>query len=437
MTAAKFNIFQRLVRQWDELHPYNAVQAMKLAGPADVDALRATWDEALNTLGLGKVHVNGRGYRHECLNGEAHLHTVRRLPPETSLEDFISEELNRPFGESDTFPFRPFLIEGPDFYWAGVVYQHWVADSASIRLLLREWFVRLYDPAAASHKPLRIADAGYWRLFGPEPARWQLGEGILSSVRWTSRFRRVRRIEGARFGKLAVRFTLHQTPPGAITRLREVSRAHEATVNDVFLAAIAEACNKFVPIQRTSRRQDLALGTIVDLRPMAREDLSDVFGMFLGFTSVICRPRHFQSWDALLSSVAQQSALHKESGVPQASVVRMLAGVAAGNVFSPQKVIGFYRKRCPMAGGISNVNMNRTWAARYSPHPLLDYVRVSPTGPMMPLVFTTTTLGDRLNVGLTYRQAVVPDDHAQDIAAMFLGRLASLTCCGSTKVASC
>src|SRR5581483_660141 len=174
------------------------------------------------------------------------------------------------------------------------------------------------------------------------PARWQLGEGILSSVRWTSRFRRVRRIEGARFGKLEVRFKLHQTPPGAIEGLRVASRAHGATANALFLAAIAEACNRFVPIQRTSRRQDLALGTIVDLRPMAREDLSDVFGMFLGFTSVICRPRHFRNWDALLSSVAIQSASHKESGVPQASVVRMLAGVAAGSVFSPEKVVGFY-----------------------------------------------------------------------------------------------
>src|SRR5581483_11077138 len=151
-----------------------------------------------------------------------------------------------------------------------------------------------------------------------------------------------------------------------------------------------------------------------------------------GFTSVICRPRHFRNWDALLSSVAIQSASHKESGVPQASVVRMLAGVAAGSVFSPEKVVGFYRKRCPMAGGISNVNMNRTWASRYYPGPLLDYVRVSPTGPMMPLVFTTTTLGDRLNVGLTYRQAVVPDDRAQDIAGAFLGRLASLTGCRQT-----
>jgi hypothetical protein len=427
MTAARLNIFQRLVRQWDDLHPYNAAQIMRIEGSPDLAKARQAWHDALESLGLGRVRVVGHDYHHECLNGDAISYTVSSVSDRLSLDDYITAELNRPFLASDDVPFRPFILpDGDNAHWAGVTYQHWVADSASIRLLLREWFLRMFYPSAANGRRLRQANGGYWRFFGPEKAHWQLGEGILSSLRWGARFKRVRRIENGDVGDFSVRFTLHRPVDLLIDPLRAYARAHSATVNDVFLAAIAEACDRYVPAVRTPRRQDLALGTIVDLRPHAKTDLSDVFGLFLGFTSVICRPRHFANWDTLLSTVARQAALHKKTGVPQASVVRMLAGLAAGRFLNRKKVVNFYRKRVPLAGGISNVNMNACWPSQYHPEPMLDYVRVSPTGPMMPLVFTTTTLGQGMNVGLTYRPSVIRDDLASQIAAMVLHRLSTI-----------
>ena len=421
--SAPFNIFQRLVRQWDQLHPYNAAQAVKVSGAPDIAELARQWHQALDCLGIGCVRVNGRGYYHECMNGQASTHSVGRLPEGTTLSQHISAELNRPFDHHDPVPFRPFVIQENGAYWMGLVYQHWVADSASIRMLLREWFVRVHDPAAALNRPLRVADAGYWKLFGPERAHWRLVEGVLSSFRWGIRFRRVRRIEGKRFGNFATQLHVRELDEGLIESLRPAARAFGATVNDVFLAAIAQACNHHVPAQRTSRRQDLALGTIVDLRPYVSDDLSDVFGLFLGFTSVICRPGALEDWDTLLHSISAQSAQHKASGVPQASIVRMLAGLAAGRFLEREKVIGFYRKRVPLAGGISNVNLTGTWASQYHPSIVQDYVRVSPTGPMMPLVFTATTLCKRLNLALSYRQAIVPDCRAELIMTEVTDRL--------------
>ena len=432
VSTIPLNIFQRLVRQWDDLHPYNGAQVIQIRSVADVTQLRRAWHEALDALGLGCVSVNGQHYRHECMNGQAATHTVEVLDPTTPLDDFLSAAINHRFAEEDeAVPFRPFILQSADTFWMGVVYQHWVADSASIRQVLKEWFVRAFDPKSASQRRVRLPHGGYWRLFGPAKAHWELAEGVLSSLRWAIRFRRVRRIEGKRFGQFDTRFTWSQLPDGLIEALRARARALDATVNDVFLAAIAEACDQHIPTQRTRRRQDLALGTIVDLRPHVREDLSQVFGLFLGFTSVICRPRHFRSWNTLLTSVSTQSALHKQSGVPQASFVRMMAGVAAGRIFSTERVTGFYRKRVPLSGGISNVNLNGTWASQYFPDPLLNYIRVSPTGPMMPLVFTTTTLGNRLNVGLTYRQSVVSDETAKQISQQFCERLIRVV--GATK----
>ena len=108
-------------------------------------------------------------------------------------------------------------------------------------------------------------------------------------------------------------------------------------------------------------------------------------------------------------------------------MIRMTAGVAAGSLFGPQRLKNFYRKRLPLAGGVSNVNMNRSWACAFHPSPLLNYIRVSPTGPMMPVVFTTTTLGDRLHFGLTCRDSVVPPDRAQLLADTFAKQLQQMS----------
>ena len=62
-------------------------------------------------------------------------------------------------------------------------------------------------------------------------------------------------------------------------------------------------------------------------------------------------------------------------------------GLLAGRLLKPDRAVHLYRKRVPLAGGISNINLSTTWASDYHPTPLLQYIRVSPTGPMMPLVF--------------------------------------------------
>ena len=74
---------------------------------------------------------------------------------------------------------------------------------------------------------------------------------------------------------------------------------------------------------------------------------------------------------------------------------RLMASAGEVAIFIPRKLVWpvWMAARMPLAAGISNVNLNRSWAAAYHPAPLLDYLRVTPTGPMLPLVFTTTTIG--------------------------------------------
>jgi hypothetical protein len=421
---AKFNIFQRLARQWDQWHPYNGAQVIKVSGQADLAASRSAWIESLDALNLGALCISENSYHYRCLNGEAITHGVVRCPDGTKLDSWISDEMNRSFEAFGGVPFRPFVLQEAGHFWMGICYQHWVADSASIRMLMREWFVRQFDPPAAAKRPVRLHAGGYLSLFGPHRDGYGAAEALVSSVRWHCQFRRIRRIEDrAKFQDMSQRFVLFNTPEGLIDRICVVARQAGATVNDIFLAAIAQVCDQHVPVRRKLRRRDLAVGTIVDLRPSADQATNDVFDLLLGFTSICARAKHLGDWDALLASVARQTRHQKLGGLPMASCIRMLFGLMAGKCLCRNSMIELYRKRVSLAGANSNVNLNRCWPAKYHGDGLLDYIRVAPTGPMTPLVFTTTTLGKGLSVGLTYRPAIISAENASLLGETFIDRL--------------
>jgi hypothetical protein len=426
MMFSRINVFQRLARQWDEVHPYNAAQVLKISGAPPAQRIAAAWHDTLNDLGLGRVHVTGGNLSYECLNGEMSLYGARLLPPGINFEGFISEQLNRRFDNPAEPPFRPFILPQDGFYYMGVVYHHWIADSVSIRGVLREWFARIHDPEAAGRTQARLAGGGYRDFFGIHRGAAAMGQGLLSATRWASTLRNVRRVEIRTDLNLAVRFGMFPMPDGWIDAIHAAARRRGVMVNDLFMAAIASVCDRFVPMKRRPRRQSVAIGSIVDLRPYSDGELADVFGLFLGFTNVVCRPVELRDPERLVQSIALQSRLQKERGIPQTSALRMLAGVTLGRLVKPDKLAQFYQKHLPMAGGISNVNLNRCWATQYHPAPLLDYIRISPTGPMMPLVFATTTLGRSFHVALTYRPSIVCSERVDEIARTFRDFLSSL-----------
>jgi condensation domain-containing protein len=417
LEPTRFNVFQRVLRHWDALHAYNAAQVLHLRGVADVQMLTDRWNQTLRALGIGAVHVEGRRFWIDRPN-----HAEQPVAtPQLSLEDFMTEEMNRPFAPTGGLPFRPFVIEQNGSYLAGVVYHHWVADSASIRMIVREWFVRMFDPSKARNEPVPIATRGYWHYFGPSAARWEFDKSFMTSASWFSRFRRVRRIESPGVHDFTMRFTLHRFPDGAIEQIRTAARKQNVTVNDFFLAAMAQACDAHVPALHTFRRHDLALGTIVDLRTRGHNTVGERFGLFLGFTSIFIRPHELRDFSRMVQGIQRQTLMHKVTHVPESSMIRMAGGLIFHRLFGddPKKLVEFYRKRFPLCAGISNINLNGSWVQEYHPDPLLEYIRVSPTGPMMPVVFTTTTLGDQLHFGLGTRDSIVSPDDAQKLADAF------------------
>jgi hypothetical protein len=77
----------------------------------------------------------------------------------------------------------------------------------------------------------------------------------------------------------------------------------------------------------------------------------------------------------------------------------------------------------PLLAGISNVNLTSSWmdqANLGSSEPrVLDYLRVSPVGPLLPFVFTLTTIRSRLSLCVSYRTTAFTRAQAQRIAHDF------------------
>ena len=55
---------QRVMRVWDEVHPYNAAQVLHLAGTANVEKLVAAWNGTLLALGLGRISIAGSRFNY-------------------------------------------------------------------------------------------------------------------------------------------------------------------------------------------------------------------------------------------------------------------------------------------------------------------------------------------------------------------------------------
>jgi hypothetical protein len=184
---------------------------------------------------------------------------------------------------------------------------------------------------------------------------------------------------------LSVRFAIRALPDNWIDNILSGARARGVTLNDVFMAGLAQVCDRYVPLKHRPRRHSVALGSIVDLRPYSGQEIAEAFGLFLGFTNVVCRP-------------ADLRPEPRKTRRPPNAGKNASASPGRAPACSPASPPENSWQR-PCSASIKNTHPSPHLQCehepllghRLSPRPLLDYIRVSPTGPMMPLVFATTT----------------------------------------------
>lgn len=406
--TANLNVFQRLMYQWSEMHPYNAVHACRLSGPVDLPrlecAIRKTY--AHNGLGIVEVSPDGQTFHYETSDEVCVELIDGGNDAETFLTEHICRELNLPFPRARYQPLRFSVVtDGPDAHFLVVTYDHWVADSTAIRLILRHVLGRYRDlEIPENSETLNLYPGTYRQAFNSHLRPWSLAAALARSSYNITRNRSAAQVPYSAITQMAVGFGLYETESGTVERLRRFARTQDATIHDVILAALSRGVARCLP-RRSLRNGDrqLVTGTIVDTRNDSSLDLGDSVGTFLSYYQVRCRPDDHESLASLTRSVAAITRSIKEHRRYLDSLVNMQfidrLWPRLGAATKPR----FLRRAIPMAGGVSNVRLRDRWIEQCVSGHTFDYLRAAPTGPMLPIVLTPTTVGDRMNLGVTYR----------------------------------
>ena len=414
------NDFQLVMRQWAALAPYNAGPLMRVSGRADVARWGAAFARTLRPLGLTAEET---------------------LPIElSSLEPArkVAEELNRPFAPNE-LPLRAYVLPDRDeSHWFGVICDHWIADSRSLRALMRRVFA-CYAGAETEIPPLSFASDAH----APASAPAQLS-ALSSSVRSYFRHYRAHRMPLADAADFTSDFLVTRFPIGAINSIRAFAKKEGATVNDLFIAAAAQVLGEFTAPQRKlsrarflrPRRDRVAIATAVDLRSPADSKRDDVFGLALGYFSVLIERPEERALAELAAEIARETSASKsKTRALQADMNLRLARRMWDRLSHPRSKAQLFQKAMPLVAGISNVNLTGSWADQETSSDgrprVLDYLRVSPVGPLLPMVFTLTTIRDRLSLCVTFRTTAFSRADCEKLAAGFVERLLSGSAAGS------
>jgi hypothetical protein len=423
----RMNAFQRVMYQWSGLHPYNATHTYKIAGPLELDRLRSAVRETCRFNGLGIVCVapDGQSYRHEVdhapdvdiLMGDDH--------PENRLTEHLTRELNRPFARPICRPLRfSAIAAGPDYHYVSATYDHWVADSVAARLIVRHVLGRYCKlDIPENNQPLNLYPGTYREVFAHRLHGLRLAAAATHTLCQWPAIRAAAQPAYSSVAQMAVHHELYAPSPGTVHRLKALAQSAGATVHDVILAALGRAMARFLP-RRSSRSKprDLALGTIVDTRGDSQEDLSQSLGAFLAYFVVRCQPSQHGNLAEVTRHIAAMTGPIKARHRYLDSLVNMKVAQTLWPWFSETARPYFARRALPMTGGVSNVLLRDPWIEQHRDR-ILGYSRAASTGPALPLVLTPTTLGEQMNVGVTYRVTGFSQAKIDGIMEMFLEQI--------------
>jgi len=425
--SGRLNVFQRLMTQWSELHPYNAAHVYRIASPADPFRLAEAVRQAFADTGLGIVHfdVSSLTYHHET-DPSPEIEVVQGTEdPDSRLARHMTAELNRPFDRPVCKPWRFSILDADAHsHYVMVTYDHWIADNAAARLVLQHVLDRYCKwNLPENRRPLDLYPGTYREVFAHRLHGRQLLSAGVHSVSQLLRNRAVAQMPYSSSRQLSVQYELYRAASGTIPQLKHFAKSLGGTINDVILAALGRAMTEFLPRRSIRKQQAISLGSIVDVRGDACEDLGDSMGAFLGyFLTRMPADKSMNLADAV-RTVAAITGPIKARRAYLNSVLNMRAAGALWPHLSDTNKVHFMRKTLPMTAGVSNVVIRDGWIAECGRDCITEYLRGVSTGPILPLVLTTSTLGQEMNIGVTYRIAGFSRQKIDGIMERFMDQI--------------
>jgi hypothetical protein len=409
--------------QWNDLHAYNAVHVVRIAGVLDVGGLRRAIALVLERHGLTRLTLGRRAGSYEYAGGPASAEIKILGRDENSslgVDEEIEHQLNTPFPDDGCFsPFRFFVLPLDNSFSLGLVYFHAVADAESVLMVLKDVVVAYRgagDPAFAKSVERYLSRWDSLFSIGPRVLARKL-VSLPASIRNMRRSLRPRYHDA---GNLDNRFTRVSLSADTLSGMIRLAKSLGVTLNDLFLALLMKALSRVNPKRVSgSRRKGISLGCVVNVRKDLGLDDRRVFGLLLGSFVVHHGDPVETSLAELADAIGSQTLRIKLSRLYLGAGLEMAFGRLMISCFSPKRRPRFYQKHYPLCGGLSNMNLNPLWRQVENARPL-EYLRAVSTGPVTPLVLSITTIGQGVSIGITYRATAFGEPEIERIKGCFL-----------------
>jgi hypothetical protein len=427
----KLNLFQAAMIRWREMYPYNAVHVVHVPRPLDPARLEAGIRRRLEELGLTGLGLDRRRLRYEWSGGASAATIVAvagGADPLATLHGEIERHLNLAFPSEGRFdPFRFFAVVDETSFHLGIAYDHFVAGGDSIVLLLQR-FVEDYCGIECSGTALAapaLYPPKYRRLFARQAIPLVKGLASLRALIASSR-RSVRpRYAGGGDGYNGVAF--FRLDSGEHTKLARTARDWEMTQNDLFLSILLWILSPRVAERRqANRRRELAVASIVNVRPDFGAKAANGFVPLLASFRVAHPVPPGMGLRELASFVHAETSRVKRGKLYLQTLLALGLSGMQWRFLSLGQRQGFHAKNYAVWAGMTPLYLDALWpAARTYPF-RLEYVRAVATGPLSPIVVALTTLGEIVQIALSFRTAALDRDRVDGIIADITNCIRSL-----------
>ena len=397
--------------RWRAMHPYNAVHVVHVTRPLDAAHLEASIRRRLEALGLTGLGLDPDRLRYEW-SGGASTASVAVLPGGPDAVATVHAEMERQLNlafpaEGRIDPFRFFAVGDEASFHLGLAYDHFVAGGDSIVLLLQD-LVEAYCAVARSGPAARLPalyPPKYRRLFARQAIPLIKGMGAMGRLILSCRRSARPPYPRGEDGYNGVAF--FRLDADAQARLARTARAWDMTRNDLFLSILLWTLSPQVAERRNARRRrELAVASIVNVRrdfgPRAATGFAPLLASF--------RIAHPVPADMTLRELAD--FVHAETSRVKRGKLYLQTLLAIGlSVWhwphmSIEQRRHFHAKNYAVWAGMTPLYLDAIWpAARTYPF-AVEYVRAVATGPLSPIVVALTTLGEAVQVALSFRIAV-------------------------------
>jgi len=422
----RLNSFQKTMLQWNDMHPYNAVHVVRIPVVLNIEQLSLNARATLEQRSLTHLVLNRRRNTFTYQGGSADC-PVKIIncgdDPNAALQTEVERQLNTPFVPTPGFsPFRFFAVPTKSSFFLGLVYFHPIADAEAIVFLLRDLVRTCRQSAPPSPPPaVQLYPDHRVHLLCRHPG--VIVRRLLALPGQACNLRQSHRPRYRDALDMSNGFNLFSLSSEQLRALIAAGKSWGVTVNDLLLALLMKSLSPLAGGRaQAARRRNLTAGCIVNLRRDLGMDSTRTFGLFLGSFTVTHVVPEGIGLRQLAGDIRQQTVGIKQHRLYLGTPMELALGRFVLQFFSPERRKKFYQKNYPLWGGITNMNLNSLWGTPDDDGPM-DYFRGVSTGPVTPLVFSVTTLGDRANVGLSFRATVFEPEDIEKVKRNFMQNL--------------